>query len=122
MDKRIIWLKISYWTAAVADFVVAILVLIPVRMGVAHYVYPMGLMSAVAFSWGIALLIADRRPTERSWFLIPTIIVVSLLGMVGLNAGITGLLPIIRILPVIVITIIVLTILIYSYIIARDLK
>jgi hypothetical protein len=36
-------------------------------------------MSAVAFSWGILLIFADRRPFERRWILIPTIIVVALL-------------------------------------------
>ena len=61
MDKTIRWLRISYWLAAIADFVVAILCLIPSRMGVGQYVYPMGLMSAVAFSWGVLLLFADRE-------------------------------------------------------------
>ena len=42
----------------------------------------MGLISAVAFSWGILLLIADRKPLERRWVLIPTIIVVALLSLV----------------------------------------
>jgi len=122
MDKKVRWLRIAYWTAAITDFVVAILVLIPARMGVTLYVYPMGLMSAVAFSWGVSLLIADRRPVERRWFLIPTILVVALLGIVELHAGITGLITIIRIIPSLIVTIIVLSILIYSYMITRDLK
>ena len=79
MDKKIRWLRIAYWTAALADFVIAILVLIPARMGVSNYVYPMGLMSAVAFSWGVLLILADRHPLKRRWILIPTIIVVALL-------------------------------------------
>jgi hypothetical protein len=122
MDKKIRWLRIAYWTAAIVDFVVAILVLIPARMGVTHYVYPMGLMSVVAFSWGVSLLIADRRPVERRWFLIPTILVVALLGIIQLHAGLTGLIPMVRIIPSFIMTIIVLSILIYSYMIARDLK
>lgn len=75
-------MRISYWTAAIADFCVSILVLIPDRMAVAELVYPMGLASAIAFSWGILLLMADRRPLERKWVLIPTIIVVGLLTAV----------------------------------------
>ena len=122
MDRKIKWLRTAYWTAAIADFVIAILVLIPSRMGVPGYVYPMGLMSAVAFSWGVSLLIADRQPVERRWFIIPTILVVALLGVVGLNAGITGLIPIIRIRFTLIVTVIVLSILIYSYMISRDLK
>ena len=79
MNSKIVWLRISYWSAAIADFVIAVSVLIPENMGLSEFALPMGLMSAVAFSWGILLLIADRKPVERRWILIPTIIVVSLL-------------------------------------------
>ena len=122
MDKKTRWLRLAYWTAAIADFIVAILVLIPARMGVNDYVYPMGLMSAVAFSWGVMLVFADRRPLERRWMLIPTILVVALLGIVGLHAGFTELLPWIRIIPSFILSIIVLLILIYSYMKSRDLS
>ncbi len=122
MDKSIKWLRISYWLAAIADFVVAILCLIPSRMGVAQYVYPMGLVSAVAFSWGVLLLFADREPFERRWILLPTILVVALLGMVGVHAGITAILPLSRTVASSSATVIVLIILIYSYINARNLK
>jgi drug/metabolite transporter (DMT)-like permease len=81
MKKQILLLRLSYWAAAIADFSIAILVLIPERMGLTEIVYPMGLISAVALSWGILLLIADRKPLERRWILIPTIIVVALLSM-----------------------------------------
>ena len=96
MDKKVRWLRIAYWTAAIADFLIAILVLIPSRMGVLEYVYPMGLMSAVAFSWGIILIMADRKPLERRWIIIPTSIVVTLLGCVALHAGITDVLPFVK--------------------------
>ena len=79
MGKQLIMLRASYWAAAIADFVVAALVLVPERMGVTEFVYPMGLMSAVAFSWGVLLLIADRKPLERKWVLAPTLLVVFLL-------------------------------------------
>jgi len=81
LNKHIIFLRISYWTAAIADFIIAVMVLIPERMGLNETVYPMGLTSAVAFSWGILLIIADRKPLERKWVLIPTVIVVTLLTM-----------------------------------------
>lgn len=121
MDKKIRWLRISYWIAAIADFIIAILSLIPSRMGITEYVYPMGLFSAVAFSWGVLLVFADRDPIERRWILIPTILVVASLGIVGVHAGMTGTLPLPRIIPSSCATIIVLAILIYSYINARDL-
>lgn len=121
MEKKIRWLKTAYWTAAIADFAVAVLVLIPGRMGVSQYVYPMGLMSAVAFSWGILLILANRNAMERRWILIPTSIVVGLLGIVGLHAGISGILPFIRVIPVIGASVIIMFILIYSYVNSRDL-
>jgi len=69
MKSKIIFLQIGYWTAAIADFVIAISVLIPERMGLTEFVYPMGLVSVIAFSWGILLIIADRKPVERGGFL-----------------------------------------------------
>ncbi|MET0071248.1 MAG: hypothetical protein ABW096_14520 [Candidatus Thiodiazotropha sp.] len=120
MDKRIKWLRISYWTAALVDFFIAVSVLIPERMGVAGYVYPMGLISAVAFSWGVMLLIADREPLQRSWVLVPTMLVVALLGMVALHAGLTGLISMFRALSMLCLAIVVLTILIYGYTGARQ--
>lgn len=122
MEKKVRWLRIAYWTAAIADFVVAVLALIPSRMGVPQYVYPMGLMSAVAFSWGIILIMADRKAVERRWILIPTSIVVGLLGVVGLHAGITEILPLARVIPVITASVLIMSILVYSYVNSRHLS
>jgi len=83
--------------AAIADFIIAFLVFIPERMGVTEFVYPMGLMSAVAISWGVMLIIADRRPIERRWILLPTMLVVFLLGMAGIYAASIGAIPVNRI-------------------------
>jgi drug/metabolite transporter (DMT)-like permease len=88
MKKQILLVRISYWAAALADFSIAILVLIPERMGLTEIEYPMGLVSAIAFSWGVLLLIADRKPLERRWILIPTILVVTLLTIVRTIFGI----------------------------------
>ena len=93
MDRSTRLLRLSYWVAAIADFVVAILALIPGRMGVDRFVYPMGLMSAVAFSWAILLIFADRKPVERRSVLLPTMLVVFLLGVAGLVAVSRGLFP-----------------------------
>ena len=82
IEKHILFLRLSYWIAAIADFVVAGLVLVPERMGLSSIVYPMGLTSATIFSWAVMLLIADRKPMERRWILIPTSLVVTLLTSV----------------------------------------
>ncbi len=84
MDNRVKWLRISYWAGAIGDFALAFLVLLPERMGVPSYVYPMGLMSAVSFSWACMLIWADREPIERSWVLLPTILVGAMLLLAGI--------------------------------------
>ncbi|MCP4373759.1 MAG: hypothetical protein GY797_37510 [Deltaproteobacteria bacterium] len=73
-----------------ADFAIAILAWIPERMGVTEIVYPGGLTSVIAFSWGVMLLIADRKPTERKWILIPTILVVTLIAAIRTKFSLDG--------------------------------
>jgi hypothetical protein len=82
MTKPILLLRLSYWAAAITDLVVAILFLMPERMGETEITYPMGLASVIVFSWVVILIMADRKPIERKWVLIPTIIVVALITIV----------------------------------------
>ena len=90
MTKSILLLRLSYWIAAIADFIVAILALIPERMGVDEVAYPMGLASVTIFSWTVMLLMADRKPIERKWILIPTILVVALITVVRTKFSLDG--------------------------------
>ena len=90
MTRPVLLLRMSYWIAAIADFGVAILVWIPERMGVTETVYPMGLASAVVFSWAVLLLVADRKPLERKWILIPTILVVALITFARTTFSLDG--------------------------------
>ena len=115
MKNNVTLLRISYWVAAIADFIVAVVVLIPGRMGVPEFVYPMGLMSAVAFSWGVMLILADRKPMERRWVLLPTILVVFLLGVAGVYAAFKNLVGTPGIISSSIVVLIVLCLLIYSY-------
>lgn len=115
MKTEIRWLRASYWVAAIADFAFALLVLIPERMGVAEYVYPMGLMASVAFSWGVLLVVADREPLKRRWVLPPTMLVVVLLGGVAVHGGYAGLIPTGRAIATSVVTTAVLLLLILGY-------
>lgn len=119
MKSKITWLRISYWIAAIADFGIAISVLFPKRVGLTEFVYPMGLMSVVAISWGILLLIADRKPIERRWILIPTIIVVALLSSVRIYATINGMIEFS--IAYLIFGIIIISLLIYSYINSNSL-
>jgi len=90
MLNEIFLLRVSYWSAALADFAIAGLVLMPERMGTAETVYPMGIASAIAFSWGVLLLLADRKPMDRRWILPPTILVVALLLIARLRFSMDG--------------------------------
>lgn len=112
-NSKITWLRISYWTAAIADFGIAISVLFPERVGLTEFVYPMGLMSVVALSWGILLLIADRKPIDRRWILIPTIIVVALLSGVRIYASINGMIEFS--IAYLILGVIIISLLTYSY-------
>ena len=89
-QRAILLLRVSYWTAAVADFVIAALLWMPARMGVAETVYPMGFASVIAFSWGVLLLMADRRPVERRWILLPTMLVVLMIAITRAGFSIDG--------------------------------
>ena len=115
MRSELLWLRAGYWTAAIADFVVAGLVLDPGRMGVERYVYPMGLMAAVAFSWAVLLVVADRKPLERRWIVPPTMLVVVLLGSAAVHAGTAGLIPTGRAVATAVVTLAVLAVLAVGY-------
>jgi len=120
MKSKIIWLRVSYWTAAIADFSIAISVLIPERVGLTEFVYPMGLMSAVAISWGILLLIADRKPGERRWILIPTIIVVALLSGVRIYAALNEMIEFS--IAFLILGVAILFLLTYSFIISKGIE
>lgn len=115
MDNNRKLIRASYWVAAIADFIIAVLVLIPARMGVTDFVYPMGLMSAVAFSWGVLLIIADRKPIERSWVLLPTMLVVFLLGVAGIYAVSVGAIPFGRIIGSSTVVVLVLGLLTFTW-------
>ena len=115
MEKSVSLLRTIYRVAAIADFILAILVLIPERMGVPVVVYPMGLMSAVAFSWCVLLIVADRKPMERRWILPPTILLVFLLWVAGAYAGLTNLIPAGRILASSTAVVVVLALLISAH-------
>ena len=119
MKSKSTWLRISYWTAAIADFGIAISVLIPERVGLTEFVYPMGLMSVVAISWGILLILADRKPIERRWILIPTIIVVALLSIVRIFASINGMLEFS--IAYLILGVVLISLLTYSYMNSKSL-
>ena len=122
MKSKVGWLRISYWAGAIGDFVLAILALIPERMGVSSYCYPMGLMSAVAFSWGCMLIWADRDPVARKWVLLPTIVVGSTLLTAVIYSIYVGAIDIEGYFQNLIIFPAVITLWSFSYYNARDIE
>ena len=120
MKNKVNWLRISYWAGAIGDFAIAILVLIPKRMGVPSYVYPMGLVSAIAFSWGCMLIWADREPLERKWILLPTILVGIMLLIAGIYSVCSGVITLRSYIPNLVLFPTMITLWSFSYFIVRD--
>jgi len=120
MKNKIVWLRISYWAGAIGDFLIAIFALIPKRMGVPSYCYPMGLLSAVAFSWGCMLIWADRKPLDRKWILLPTILVGIMLLIAGIYSVCVGAIPIRQYFPNFIIFPAIVALWSFSYYNARD--
>ena len=122
MASVVKWLRVSYWVGAIADFALAILVLIPERMGVPSYVHPMGLMSAVAFSWACMLIWADREPVERRWILLPTILVAAMLLLAGVYSIYAGVITARSNVPSFILLPAVILLWSFSYSKARDVE
>lgn len=99
MKREVLWLRVSYWVGAVADFGIGVLTLVPGRMGETEFRYPMGLAAAVMFGWALLLIWADRRPLERRGVLLLTILVILGLLAAGFYAVAAGILPFARIIP-----------------------
>ena len=73
MKSPILWLRISYWTGAVADGWATVRMLFP---QVAHdnpYRYALGLGASLMLAWTLLLLWADRKPMERKGVLLLTV-------------------------------------------------
>ena len=74
-------LRIAFLLPAFADFLLAALTLLRIPGVDDDSVVPRLQIAAVAIAWGVMLLVAVTRPTERVWVLFPTAIAV---------AGVTG--------------------------------
>ncbi len=115
------WLRLSFWVAAIADFLVAVMVLVP-DLPDDTYVISMGQMAAVAFSWGVLLLMAVRKPKERRWIAIPTMLLVLLLGAVSIHALVLGLLPTSMLIPAMGTSVVVFTLLLVGFLKTRSIS
>ena len=74
MENAIKWLRASFYSGAVADALVGILILIPSRMGETEFTFAMGLAASLMFGWTALLVWGSRAPMERRGVLLLTII------------------------------------------------
>ena len=122
ITAKIRWLRISYWTGAIADFLMVILFLVPERMGESEYRYSMGLAASLMMGWTFLLIWADRKPVERKGVLLLTIFPV-IIGLIIANLYAVGLgfFPISKTIPSGIIGMPILILMGFSYFNARDL-
>ncbi len=90
---RVAWLRTSYWSGAVADVAIGVLTLLPSRMGLPGFRYPMGLAASLMVAWAVLLLWADRKPVERRGVLPITVFVIVGLMLSGFYSVAVDLIP-----------------------------
>lgn len=122
MNRRVIWLRVSYWAGAVADVGIGVLTLVPGRVGETEFRYPMGLAAAAMFGWALLLLWANCRPLERRGVLLPTILVILGLLSAGFYAVASGIFPIARVIPTSLLGAALIVLMGYSYVAAGRLE
>lgn len=84
-------LRLAFLVPALADFILAVLAVFRMVGVTDESLVPRGQFAAVAFSWGLLLLLGMKKPVERAWILYPTAIVIGCIFLavfVGFNAGV----------------------------------
>jgi hypothetical protein len=88
MDKRILFLRISYWAGAILDGFWAVMMLFPEAAGAVMGIegmestggvrYALAVGAALMAGWTALLIWADRKPVERRGVIILTMVPVKL--------------------------------------------
>ncbi len=113
---RVAWLRASYWAGAIADVLIGVLTLVPSRMGLPGFRYPMGLAASLMIAWAVLLLWADRKPVERRGVLPVTVLVILGLMASGIYSVAIGLFPVSRIAPSTVLGVVLIALMLFSYV------
>ncbi len=116
------WLRVSYWSGAIADGIIAMRTMIPETMGEAEFRYAMGIATTLIIGWTCLLIWADRKPVERKGVLLLTIFpVISGLLMTATYAVATGIFPYERMVLLWIAGMGLVVLMSFSYFNARDL-
>jgi hypothetical protein len=76
MDRRIFWLRASYWTGAIAVTVAALQMIFPglsPLLGKADFPDSFYIAGSFLLGWSLLLIWSDRRPQERKGVLLLTL-------------------------------------------------
>ncbi len=86
MERKIPFLRISYWAGAILDVIAFLIMIFPSLFALTNrlkdfspgveYRYAMGMGAPLMLGWTILLLWADRKPMERKGILVITLLVV----------------------------------------------
>jgi hypothetical protein len=100
MNKRLLFIRFAYWYGAILDLLVSIDMLLSIifefSVSISNvsteisYKYQTGTGAFLMLGWTILLLWADRKPIERRFILLLTIIPV-IIGILTLNILYTNL-------------------------------
>ena len=100
MNKRLLFIRFTYWYGAILDLLVFIDMLFSIifefSVSISNvsteisYKYQTGTGAFLMLGWAILLLWADRKPLERKFILLLTIIPV-IIGILALNILYTNL-------------------------------
>lgn len=100
MNKRLLFIRFAYWYGAILDLLVSIDMLLSIifefSVSISNvsteisYKYQTGMGAFLMLGWTILLLWADRKPIERRFILLLTIIPV-IIGILVLNILYTNL-------------------------------
>lgn len=129
MRNPTMWLRISYWTGAIADGIVAAAMFAQAILAQSSplsdyvpetpYRYAVGLAGSLMLGWTILLLWADRKPVERRGVLLITDVVILGLMASGLFAVSADFMSLTSVVPMIVFQMLLIVLFTSSYIASR---
>ena len=123
LNRKVLWLRVSYWVGAVADALTAVRMLMPDAMGETGFRYAMGTSASLMFGWTFLLIWADRQPVKRKGVLLLTIfpVITGLLAS-SLYPALTGVFPVARMIPGWILGTSIICLMGFSYYNARDIE
>ena len=132
MNKKILWLRISYWVGAIIDGLAALQMLFPKLYTLtngtgftpsAEFGYAMRSGAPLMIGWTVLLIWADRRPVERKGVLLITVIPVVIgLALNQITAIPIGINSVGAMIPIWILQVVLVALFTFSYLNARAIN